>query len=156
MELDLTNITEREIEFYNLTSVGSRFLDVNETYNASLDFYGLAPGLVIRNINLSTDLFESTFIIQNYEANFSSLQILKIMGELTRVCSSLERNSLYIALGLLAIAIFLIAASMIFGEDSEYDDPQTITKKVVPAAIVLIVAVVAIKIIADNITAYCA
>ena len=71
-------MTNETIEFHNLTSIGSNFTNTNATYNARADFYGLDIGLTIRNINITTDLFTSVSGSQNYNATFSSGQILRI------------------------------------------------------------------------------
>lgn len=76
--LNNVTVTNLTIEFYNLTSVGSNFTNVNATYDARADFYGLEEGLTVRNINTSTDLFTSTTITQNYQAAFTPGEVLTI------------------------------------------------------------------------------
>lgn len=79
--LDNVTVTNLTIEFYNVSSVGSNFTNVNATYDARADFYGLDVGLVIRNINTSTDLFVSSVGNQDYSATFSSGQVIRILSE---------------------------------------------------------------------------
>jgi hypothetical protein len=94
--LDNVTVTNLTIEFYNLTSIGSNFTNTNTTYDARADFYGLAINLIIRNINISTNLFTSTLGNQDYNATFTPGQILRILLSptaaeitVTRTCNNL-------------------------------------------------------------------
>ncbi len=81
--LDQVTVSNSSIEFFNLTSIGSNFTNTNATFDARADFLGLDIGLVVRNVNTATDLFTSTSGSQNFNATFTSGQVITINGGAT-------------------------------------------------------------------------
>lgn len=109
--LDNVTVTNQTIEFYSLTSVGSNFINVNETYDARADFYGLGIGLIVRNINTSTDLFTSVAGSQDYNATFTPGQVLMIMIEEEEVCaidSILPVSTIFLIIMMIMIFKFVL------------------------------------------------
>jgi len=113
--LDNVTVTANFTEFFNLTSLGSNFTNTNVT-DAFAHFIGLNVGLVIRNINTSTDLFLSTLADQDFNATFTAGQLLRIVGEITPVgeCSQGTRSLLSATLIFLALAVLLFPVGLIF------------------------------------------
>ncbi len=153
MELDEVNVTNYTISFYNVTSVGSNLTNINATYNARADFYGLDIGLTIRNINTSTDLFTSESGNQDYNATFTSGQVIRIMSDVTEeettTCSLLTRTSLRLTVGFFALGILGIVLILIYKRE-EID-----IKLLLIIFISIILGVVFIQVIANSVTSLC-
>lgn len=78
MELDQVTVTSTSITFINTTSVGTNLTNSNATFDAVAEFIGLFNTRTLRNINSSTDLFTSSLGSQNFNATFSSGQVIRI------------------------------------------------------------------------------
>ena len=156
MVLDQVTITNNSIELYNLTSVGSNFANTGVIYNAVISFFGLDTGLVVRNINTSTDLFISVLGNQDYNATFSPWQILRIMSFLTPVesdCTPMERSILRLVILLFSLAVFLIPVGLLFNNGTLSLD--TNPKRLLLVFIAVIIGVIFVQIIADQVITYC-
>jgi len=118
--LDNVTVTNTTITFFNLTSVGSNFTNVNETFDATVRFVGLEINLSIRNVNTSTNLFSSTLGDQDFNATITPGQVLTIIesptGPVTpseSVLSAFSSSaivifvSLFATLGVVFVLIFL-------------------------------------------------
>lgn len=154
--LDQVTVTNQTITFINLTSIGSNFTNINATFDARADFIGLTPGLVVRNVNTQTDLFQSKAANQNFNATFTPSQVLIINDKLTFKCNSAERSTLnlvvlFSALGLLAFVLMLF-----FSKGKELLQATPKGKTLVIVFVGIIIAVVFIQIIADQVIFFCA
>lgn len=87
--LDAVNVSSTAITFQNLTSFGSNFTNVNQSFPARADFTGLIVGLSVRNINTSANLFTSTVGDQSANLTFQSGEVLQIVN-LTVAPSTLQ------------------------------------------------------------------
>ncbi len=157
MTLSEVNVTNLTISFYDVNSTFSNFTNTNATYDARADFYGLQIGLIIHNVNTSTDLFTSASGNQSYNATFTPLQILRIMGEAEvveiEICSSLTRNVLNLTIILFALIIVLFPIGILFknGTLSSDTDPKTF----IGIFVMVIIGVAFIQAIASQIITVC-
>lgn len=115
--LDNVTITNTTIQFFNLTSVGSNFTNVNDSFDATANFIGLEVNLTIRNVNTSTDLFTSSVGSQNFNATFTPGQVLRIILTVVVAETSLTSacNSLLESFGVLASFIAIVFLAVIGG-----------------------------------------
>ncbi len=118
MNLDQVIVTNETIEIYNLTSIGTNFTNINNTYDAVINFLGLKVDLTLRNINTSSDVFTSIIGSQDYNATLTPWQLLRVMGEQTDIvitgCSNATRAILNLIMILFALAIVLIPIGILF------------------------------------------
>lgn len=152
--LDNVTITDTQIQFYNLTSTGSNFLNSNATFTAIAEFYGLSTGLTIRNVNTSTDLFTSASGDQNFNATFTSGQTIRIMSSTTSAsCSTADKLILNLTLIFLAIVLMAVPLGLFFlkGKINIEITPQLMI--IIFMAIIL--GVILIQPIADSIILFC-
>lgn len=153
ISLDEARVIPTAIQFHNLTSIGSNFTNINETFDARADFIGLATGLVVRNINTSEDLFISRVGDQDFNATFTPGQQIRIMRTLTFACSSSERSllSLTILFFALGVLVFTLMFFFVKGKLSLDIDP----KIVVIVFVGLIMGLIFIQVLADGAIAVC-
>ncbi len=59
-----------------MTSLGTNFTNTNLTFDAVASFFGLQIGHTITNVNTSDDLFNSTTTNQNFNATFTTGQVI--------------------------------------------------------------------------------
>jgi len=79
--LDQLTVNENVTEIYNLSTNGSIFTNINLTYNAQLNFYGLPNNWQVRNLTNNDLLFTSDGITDDYNVTFDSniqIQIINI------------------------------------------------------------------------------
>lgn len=152
MTLDNVTVTPTNIQFINLTSIGSQFTNVN-TSTAVADFIGLDIGLFIFNINLSEDLFKSTIGLQNFNASFLSGHVLIIRDFPFSLCSASQKSVLLATIIILAIAIFVFPL-MIFLKAGKIILNVSI-KNVIIAFIAIIIFVVLLGAFSDFVLSFC-
>lgn len=154
--LDQVTVTNLTIEFYNLSSIGSNFTNINTTYNARADFYGLDAGLTIRNINTSTDLFTSASGSQAYNATLISGHIIRIMNVTTpsTTCSSADRALFNVTVIFFALAILIISFSYLIIK-GKISLRNIDAKTLIIIFIGIILGIIFIKVIANSITSHC-
>ena len=154
--LDNVTTTPTSITFFNLTSVGSNFTNTNETFDAVATFIGLNISLTIRNINTSTDLFTSVLGSTDFNATFTTGQVIRIMSGQTPVilCTTTERSVLNITVLFLSLAILLLPIFILFikGKLSLSADPRMF----IIVFVWIIIGLVFIQVIADSVFAFCA
>lgn len=151
--LDNVTITSTSITFFNLTSVGSNFTNTNVTFDAIASFIGLDVGLTIRNINTSTDLFTSSLGNQDYNATFTSEQIIRIMDSETYICSLAIQSFLNLTLLFFVLAILSISL-LIFSFNKKFS-LETNPKTLIIIFVGLIFSVVFIQILANGVVSFC-
>jgi len=78
MTMDQLIVRNTSIEFYNFSSVGSNFTNINQTYEAVINFYNLTVGLAVYNVNTSVYLFNSTATNQTWNVTFAVNQTIRI------------------------------------------------------------------------------
>lgn len=117
MSLDNVTVTAQRIEFYNVTTVGSNFTNTNATFNATIDFYGLAVGLIVHNVNTIENLFTPTVGNQNFNATFLAGQVL-ILNDATSqtdlICAGIFGGLTTFATFLAIIALAMVAVAVFF------------------------------------------
>lgn len=150
--LDEVTVTDVTTLFTNLTSSGSEFTNTN-TSDASADFIGLQIGLVIRNLNTSTDLFQARTGSQTFNATFTQGQVLKIMPNLTFVCNAAQRSILNLTVLFFALAIMFIPILFLFikGKLSLKSDPKVLMIVFVG----VIMGTVFVQVIANSVVSFC-
>ena len=79
--LDEATVNNQTTQFFNLTSQDSKFFNTNATSTATAEFIGLQAGLLIHNINTSTDIFTSAIGNQNFNATFTAGQVIQVRDD---------------------------------------------------------------------------
>ncbi len=156
MELDEVNVTNLTISFYNVTSIGTNLTNINLTYDARVDFYGLDIGLTIHNVNASTDLFTSSSGNQDYNATFTPGQVLRITEEPTEPtyeCTSADRTLLNLTTLFFAILFLALPLGILFHNGTLSTDMDV--KKLLIVFIGVILGIIFIKEIANSVFAFC-
>ena len=157
MTLSEVNVTNLTISFYDVNSTGTNLTNTNLTYNSRADFYGLAIGLTIRNINTSTDLFTSASGNQDYNATFTTEQVLRITGNITEngdyVCSSADRALLNLTTLFFALLILALPLGILFHNGTLSTDMNV--KKLLIVFIGVILGIIFIQEIANSVFAFC-
>lgn len=77
--LDAVVITAGSIQFHNISSVGSNFTNTNATFDAVATFIGLEVGRTVLNVNTSVNLFTSSSTLQDFNATFTTGQVIRII-----------------------------------------------------------------------------
>lgn len=155
--LDTQVTTNQTIEFFNLTSRGSNFTNTNATFDAVASFFGLDIGITLRNINTSTDLFTSTTGTQDFNASFTSGQVIITNNKTTPPptnCTPRDKAILNLIVILFALAIILVPIALLIREG------KIVIKNVTLAWVIIvfigvILGIIFIQIIADSIVDFC-
>ncbi len=153
--LDQVIVTNTSIQFHNLTSVGSNFINVNATFDARADFIGLAVGLIIRNVNTETDLFESEVGDQDFNATFTPSQVLMIVEEATFKCNLAERSTLNLVVLFFALGILAFTLLLFFSKGEKLFESTPTTKIIIIVFIGILLGVIFIQVIADQVINVC-
>ncbi len=115
IDLDAVIVSNTSIQFHNLTSIGSNFTNTNATFDARADFIGLDIGLTIRNVNTATDLFTSSISNQDFNATFTSFQVLIINSGPFVSDAKLACNTMVAEIGLWPILLGLLGTIILLG-----------------------------------------
>lgn len=152
--LDEVIVTNQTIQFHNLTSLGSNFTNANATYEARADFIGLDIGIIVRNVNTSTNLFTSSAGAQSFNATFAVGQVIQTTnsttdkGEVGLVCTSLldAFSTIGQFLVIIILAIIVVFIIKLFRQ-GEFDGRNFIVTNVVAIGLVGIITILMIILI---------
>jgi len=75
--VDNVTVTANSIQFHNVTSQGTNFTNANASTTAVASFFGLDLSFTIFNVNTSTNLFTSSAGNQDFNASFTSGQVIR-------------------------------------------------------------------------------
>jgi len=151
--LDNVTVTSTTIEFYNLISLGSNLTNTNDTYNSRADFYGLQTGLIVHNVNTSTDLFISSTGNQNYNAIFTPGQVLRITNDPVYSCTSADRTLLNLTTLFFSILIMALPLGLLIHNGKL--SLETDIKIILIIFIGIILGAIFIREIANEVFAFC-
>ncbi len=115
MVLDEVNITNVSITFHNVTSSGTNLTNTNATSTAIATFIGLTPGLTLRNVNTSTDLFISSTGAQDFNATFLAGQTIIINPGPVLSTAATACNELISQFGTYPILLGLVGTIILLG-----------------------------------------
>lgn len=161
--LDQVTVENITIEFFNLTSLGSNFINTNATYDAVANFIGLDISLTILNVNTSVNLFTSTLGNQNFNATFTSGQVLRIIPYVTTTtdiqtaCNDISRGvagfyttipTFFILLSIVVIILIVVGIITIVKDTSKLDSLiNNISEVSIPMIITTVLSIVILGII---------
>ncbi len=157
--LDQVTVTATSISFVGVTSVASNFTNANATFDARADFIDLELGMIIHNLNTSTDLFTAEAGAVDFNVTFTTGQTIQIQNltssaDLVYSCNSTERGVFNLIVLFLALATVVLTISLMFFKGKVLLNMNM--QQFIMVFVGVTIAIVFIVAVADSINVYCA
>lgn len=151
--LDNVTVTSTQILFINLTSVGSNFTNTNGTFSSVAGFIGLDVGLIVFNVNTSTDIFTSSSGNRDFNGTMLPGIVLRITDRAFIICTGTERSILQLTVLFFILAVVFIPLILFFLKGKLNFDVNA--KSILVVFILIILGIVFAQVISDSVVSFC-